>query len=200
MLVQRRHALAKDSCQEGAYQKARRDFQQLADRAVVATTTLVKLSKASPWPFVDSIHSSYRFFENLAVRRAVAGPQEGTASAAQKPGVRAVDAAPESLLSYAPGLQSLDLCDQGQWVRLLPAGYPEWLRTVVLDSLDEFCFANKLSIDRLGVADPFRLGNASPYGPNGLDYDPVAKVEQRRRVQTGCSYGFCTAYLVPASM
>lgn len=182
MLVQRRHALAKDSCQEDAYQKARHDLRQLADRAVVATTTLVELSKASPWPFVDSTYSLYGVLESLVVRKAVAGPAEGSASA---PPAMVTGGSDASAIPYAPDAQALDLCDQGQWARLLPAGYPEWLRTVVLDSLDEFCFANKLSIDRLGVADPFRLGNASAYGRTVLEYDPVAKVEQRMRVQTG---------------
>ena len=188
MLVQRRNALEKDSCQQEAYQKAQHQLRSLANQSLVASKALFDLSGESAWPFVDSALGLVSW-----VREGSAStmPTVGTAAAATSPvaSTGAQDAASNASasadLSYAPNANNQDLCDAQQSAKLVPAGYPAWLRTVVLDSIDEFCFASKLSVDSLAEADPFRRGTASPYGPKAIDYDPVAKVEQRMHVQTG---------------
>jgi hypothetical protein len=164
-LVQQGHALAKDSCQRDAYQKARHDVRQLADRWAVASTTLFQLSQASAWPLVDSIG-------DISI---MMGLRSVLPTAAATTGAK----------SHAAKLnEDYDPCDESKRSGVVPVGYPEWLQKVVLDSVDEFCFASKISADRLSSDDPLRL-RASYFGPRGADSDPVAKVEQRMRVQTG---------------
>lgn len=168
-LVQQGNALAQDSCQRDNYQKARHELRQLASRTVVASTTLYQLSQMSAWPFVETAGS--------VIERLGGGPA-----------VAAAIASPVALTPPAPPDPrdvATDPCDDSQRPRLVPAGYSDWLRRVVLDSIDEFCFASKLSIDQLAATDPIRGGSASYFGPQGIDHDPVAKVEQRLRVHVG---------------
>lgn len=174
-LAQQGHALAKDSCQRDTYQKARHELRQLADRTVVASTSLYQLSRSSAWPLVDSI----------AELAALVGgaPLLPVAGAAIAPAA----SAPIGAVGPASDGSNVikDPCDETHRASVVPSGYPDWLRNVVLDSIDEFCFASKLSVDTLSTSDPIRLGSASYFGPHGSDYDPVARVEQRMRVQTG---------------
>lgn len=172
-LAQVGNALTKDSCQRDAYQKARHDLRQLAGRTVMASTTLFELSKASAWPMVDTALALTHWLSTAT--SAVKEPR----SEIEPPGALSSQQQP------APPADQIieDLCDENQRPRVVPAGYPVWLRNVVLDTIDEFCFASKLSVDQLAV-DPIRRGS-SYFGP-GLDpQNPVAKVEQRMRVQVG---------------
>jgi hypothetical protein len=188
MLVQRRNALEKDSCHQEAYQKAQHQLRSLANQSLIASKALFDLSGESAWPFVDSFLSLAGWVREgsastVPIGDAMAAASSSVASkAAQDAGS---GYSTNADLSYAPNAKSQDLCDEEQSAKLIAPGYPGWLRTVVLDSIDEFCFASKLSVDSLAEADPFRRGTASPYGPRAIDYDPVAKVEQRMHVQTG---------------
>ena len=170
-LVQQGHALAKDSCQRDAYQKARHEVRQLADRWAVASTTLFQLSQASAWPLVDSIGDI-----SIMIGLRSVLPTSTAATSAKSHAVI------ETIANKFNG--NYDPCDESKRSGVVPVGYPEWLQKVVLDSVDEFCFASKISVDRLSTDDPLRL-RASYFGPQGSEYDPVAKVEQRMRVQTG---------------
>jgi hypothetical protein len=177
-LVQQGHALAKDSCQRDAYHKARHELRQVADRTVVASTTLFQLSQSSAWPLVDSIGevASWIGVRNMMpVAMAAASPNHPVASAT------ASQVGPAADSSNVIG----DPCDESKRSGVIPPGYPEWLRNVVFDSIDEFCFASKISVDRLSSVDPLRLGSTSYFGPRGSSYDPVTTVEQRMRVEIG---------------
>ncbi len=177
-LVQQGHALAKDSCQREAYQKARHDLRELADRALVSSKMLYDLSRESAWPVVDSAIDVAVWFRDSHWL-----PRASAANATEAASVGAASTQPGPAADGSDVAK--DPCDEVKSSKVVPPGYPEWLRTVVLDSIDEFCFASKLSVDGLSGSDPVRRGTASYYGPQGADYDPVTKVEQRMRVQTG---------------
>jgi hypothetical protein len=175
-LVQVGRALAKDSCQRDRYQKARHELRQLAGKTAVASLTLFRLSEQSAWPLVDWLTE---FGEAVADRMVKPAMASGPASERS-------DTDTSTAAGPPPGSDWIpDPCDESQRTRIIPAGYPDWLRNVVLDSIDEFCFASKLNIDTLSSTDPLRQGNASYFGPGSADVDPVARVEQRTRVQTG---------------
>jgi len=163
-MVQLGNALTKDSCRRDAYQKARHDLKELARRTVMASTALYDLSQASPWPFVDGIWSTSQW---LQTTYSTAGPEKIPSGNQQRP--------PDAEILADP-------CDQTQRDKWIPAGYPDWLKNVVLDSFDEFCFASKLNVDQLAI-DPVRRGS-SYFGP-GQQQDLVSTVEQRVRVQIG---------------
>jgi len=177
-LVQQGHALTKQSCHREAYQKARHELRQLAERSLVASKTLLDLANESPWPAADSVMYTIGWIRGwhwLPEATAAAPPRTAFAApAASSPTVDKTNFAK-------------DPCEESgsSKSKLVPIGYPDWLRNVVLDTLDEFCFASRLSVDSLSVLDPIRRGTASPFGPDGASNDPVAKVEQRMRVQTG---------------
>jgi hypothetical protein len=176
-------ALAKDSCQRDSYQKARHELSQLARQTAMAKDTLLGLSTASAWPIVDWLHG-------IVISKASAAvPSPQTGAPIGYPGTGAVTAA-------GAGERADDPCAESRRSRQVPAGYPAWLRVVVLDTIDEFCFASKLSADQLTSVDPIRGSSAAYYGKDS-GVNPVAVVEQRMRVYTGwllpCLYGLLGA-------
>lgn len=166
-LVQRGNALAEDSCQLDTYQKSRHDLRLLADRTVMTTKTLHDLAEQSPWPIVDAAIGAAQWLEGPVAARAAPPPEAG---------------APQEINAGAEDKAIKDPCDETERPKLSPPGYPKWLQLVVHDSVDEFCFASKLSVDQMAAVDPIRRPTYY-LGPNFED--PVPKVEQRILVQTG---------------
>jgi hypothetical protein len=175
-LVQQGHALAKDSCQRDVYQKARHELRQLADRSVIASRALIDLSRSSAWPMVDAASGLFASRQEYV----------SLGSALTHSSLDAVGAAKAESQHKPPQDQlAPDPCDESQRTRMLPSGYPDWLRNVVLDTIDEYCFASKLNVDRLAASDPIRQGPTSYFGRDIDEIDHVAKVEQRMRVHAG---------------
>lgn len=171
-VAQYRKALDENSCYFNEYQKARHELRQLAARAADATYRLNELRDASPWPFGNWVRSiTLRFSQDSGGVGAV-----GTAVAASAV-LDVAQASQAAELSHA----LVDICDERTRPQLLGNSYPKWLSQVVSDSIDEFCFANKLNVDYLTGNDI--TGGARNYLGRGTS-DPVPEVEQRIRLQT----------------
>jgi hypothetical protein len=168
--AQYRKALDENSCSFGEYQRARHELRKLDSRAASASNTVGLLYASSPWPFADQVVSAVRLFsQSPALPVAAAGPQPAASAAADADAALTVDDAP------ATG----GACSEVQRRKLLAQIDPEWLRKVMADGLDDYCYAES---QRLGRAiqeqtqDNATLFNSSE--------DPVPALQQRVRIQS----------------
>lgn len=159
-------ALNPQSCSFNDYQRARHELRQLDAHASAATATLQRLMSSSPWPFVDLI-------DTIQERLAAAAPPLRNAVAATVPDTQGAAKEPTD------GGQVEGICSARSRQEILVRTYPDWLRQVVSDGLDDYCFA-----DRMNLPYAIRSQTLDSQGlfPNGEN--PVPVLQQRGRIQT----------------
>jgi len=124
------------------YQRAIRELKDLQDKMLGSLTLLISADKSALWSFGgDFVYSGPLF--------TAAPSQSGdTTGAVGIPNGSAVAA--ETLKDRsAPIAEVEDVCNpkNANDASTFSSNYPAWLRNVIEDSIDEFCFSTKLGLD-----------------------------------------------------
>jgi len=168
--AQYRKALEENSCSFNEYQRVRHELRQLDKRVANADIAVAKLVASSPWPFVDQVSSAISFFSQ--------GPSLGVANAGQ-PSASSAESRPSTSSPVHDNTTVSDgPCSELERSKLLAKIDPEWLRKVIADGLDDYCYADSQALGHAIYEQTSSNSNAT------TPLDPVPELQQRVRIQS----------------